>query len=384
MIVPGGKRLLERHLAPLGRRRAEATLLVAAWLCAPIASAAQDVRPVAVPEPVSCPHCRIDLGATIQISDSIDALVKGLQAVKVDQSGRIWVLGGEEPPRVFTSAGAFLRIVGRRGSGPGEYGRPRDVVSLAGDSVLVIDVGPRRASVLDPTLTFVRSVALPHTPSSTQPIAWPSRVVTGGYLGSASGAGLPLHEIDFRTSPAPVVQSFGSESGELLANDFGAMARYLTLSSAGGLWTADELLYRLAKVSEDGHIDRVLVRESPWFPGRTARVIGTPSIAPSPSISGVHEDRDGLLWVSLRVASANWQEAWPRAGGEIDYRQLDLERLFDSVVEVIDPRTARVVARRQFDEWIVSMSPGARIARLSVDGAGAARILINELRLVRP
>ena len=57
------------------------------------------------------------------------------------------------------------------------------------------------------------------------------------------------------------------------------------------------------------------------------------------------------------------------------------ERLYRTTVEVIDPRTARVVTQRVLDEWIVAALPGNRAAAYSVDERGMPRITIVQLSL---
>ena len=58
--------------------------------------------------------------------------------------------------RVFDARGRFVRKVGRAGEGPGEYGLLTQILDYAGDSIVVIDNEGSRATVLDPTLGFVR------------------------------------------------------------------------------------------------------------------------------------------------------------------------------------------------------------------------------------
>ncbi len=58
--------------------------------------------------------------------------------------------------RVFDERGRFVRKVGRRGEGPGEYGWLTHLLPYVGDSVVVMDNEASRATILDPDLGYVR------------------------------------------------------------------------------------------------------------------------------------------------------------------------------------------------------------------------------------
>jgi hypothetical protein len=52
------------------------------------------------------------------------------------------------------------------------------------------------------------------------------------------------------------------------------------------------------------------------------------------------------------------------------------------MVEVIDPRANRVVARQQFDAWLVSALPNRRAAVYTTDADGVPHVAIVQLRLI--
>ncbi len=58
--------------------------------------------------------------------------------LSVDATGNIYVADtGNFRIQVFGSDGEYLRTIGRRGEGPGEFARPPNVVTVAGDRVIV-------------------------------------------------------------------------------------------------------------------------------------------------------------------------------------------------------------------------------------------------------
>jgi len=65
------------------------------------------------------------------------------------RASELWVLDLEDNEvRVFSEAGQFLRALGRKGNGPGEFDMPTDM-DVLGERVYVADGGNRRVQILD-------------------------------------------------------------------------------------------------------------------------------------------------------------------------------------------------------------------------------------------
>ncbi len=66
-------------------------------------------------------------------------MFSAIRSIAVDEAGRIFVLDREDPHlRVFDQNGAFLRTIGRKGQGPGEFNFPLSV-SITRQNELVVD-----------------------------------------------------------------------------------------------------------------------------------------------------------------------------------------------------------------------------------------------------
>lgn len=87
-------------------------------------------------------------------------VLSDVRQVAFDRAENLYVLDrGNHRVLVFDRAGRFVRQVGKRGSGPGEFTSPSRIAVL-GDGTLVVNDGGRRAfSVFGPDGRFVRSVA---------------------------------------------------------------------------------------------------------------------------------------------------------------------------------------------------------------------------------
>ncbi|MGH7460882.1 MAG: 6-bladed beta-propeller [Longimicrobiales bacterium] len=86
-----------------------------------------------------------------------DYLLNGVRGAIRMPDGRIVVAnGGGSELRVYDAAGTFLRRVGRKGWGPGEFQRPDHVIRLAGDTIAVWDAGIGPVSFFDDELRYIR------------------------------------------------------------------------------------------------------------------------------------------------------------------------------------------------------------------------------------
>jgi len=89
-------------------------------------------------------------------------------------------------PYVFSPEGTLLRRLGREGSGPGEFRSPVRVVVLPHDSLLILDPSNGRASLLSPSLDFVRTISLPVSQVFDAVALGGARVVLNGIVGTAA------------------------------------------------------------------------------------------------------------------------------------------------------------------------------------------------------
>ncbi|MGQ0539160.1 MAG: hypothetical protein ACT4R6_09465, partial [Gemmatimonadaceae bacterium] len=147
-------------------------------------------------------------------------------------------------------------------------------------------------------------------------------------------------------------------------------------------WAADERQYRLTRWSHDGKVLESYRRTPSWFRKPSQSLLGTPRSPPEPAITAVSEDAEGLIWTFVRVAAPTWRSAWPSAAGEFEYRQIAMEKLFRTMVEVLDLGSKRVVARQMLSDWVIAALPDRRTAVYAVNDAGVPRIDILQLTLL--
>ncbi|MGQ0766552.1 MAG: 6-bladed beta-propeller, partial [Gemmatimonadota bacterium] len=261
--------------------------------------------------------------------------------------------GGLSPDRrvlVYDSTGRFAGTIGRSGEGPGEWRIIQRLVSGPADSLYIFDFN-RRMVVFSPSGRVVRTVTQPLRVVDALPLSNGS-VVLSGALTTPAGIGYPFHLV---SADGRHVRSFGMVDAVRGCNDLSSVGRHLSLASNGSVWAVPSDSYEIQRWDTAGVLRGSFVRRPAWFEyyKQTYRRRGSEGEVrpylrkdtPESWIRGVREDRSGRLWVLIAVAATDW-ESHGIMGGEGQAVTHDVrDKLYDTIVEVIDPRTARVVTR---------------------------------------
>ena len=356
-----------------------------------------------VPDAVACARCSIVMRSRTVLGSLSDnaTFPPGLpERVHRDLNGRYWLFSNAAPPALFDSSGSFLRMLGLKGKGPGEYIAPHDAFFL-GDSVVVLDSRQRRASVLNRELQYVRAMVMPAQMYHTVVLSWPDSIIMSGWIPNAASVGRPLHLVSFARSNvddvAAVVRSFGPGDGGARPSDSMVRTWYLAIAK-DGFWSAAPGSYQLVKwKSSTLERLRTIRRDPSWFRGESNAAIGAaprnglPWIPPSPAVVGIEEDGEGLLWTYVRVPAQKWKDAWSRVKRDIDsgrqprISDLRWEKLYDTRIEVLDPVVGRVLARTTLDGFFaISASRGRRLAVYATDDMRGETVKVLEFTLNRP
>ena len=356
----------------------------------------------AKPEPASvveivgattpCSGCRIELGPPLELrSDNGGATAHAVSptAVTIDGQGRFWVAAMQELARVYDANGKFINTVGQKAGGSNEPNAPSAFLPLPGDSMLVFAFDSARntqAFVVDSQFRTARTLRIPGILFPASADNWPSRVLLTGPIATDSSAGLALHFASAEQSDFKVVRSFGP--GKIPVPQRATMASFQRVTPAkdGGYWSADILRYRISHFAKDGTLIGTIERAPDWFAVPSGDNDGTPTMPPPPKIFAIWQAPDGLLWVFGRVAGKRWQEGWPKlAPGvtEVNLSALHVDKMFGTVVEVLDPITRLVVSSAPFDDYISNVLPNGNVAVFAVDSAGVPHLSIRRLSLVR-
>lgn len=382
-LTPSLRRSADDITQPEISRRVTKRLALIAVLAGPPAGA-QMVTNVA--DPVICPACKITEANRIVLVGSGDEVTIDARpsVVRVDGMGRFWVFQEGALPIVFSPQGRSPRYVGRKGAGPGEFTSAYDMLAVPRDSVVVFDDRTFRATVLDPSLRAVRSFPMPVRVHSVALLQWPGSVIANAVSRTAQGASHSLHQLAFGNDQVMTLRTFGPANNELVPHVAGIVQQHLASTPDGRVWSAGVTGYNLYEWNASGTLQRTLRRRPPWFADVHATSIGSPTTPPKPALAGVAVDREGLLWVYTYVPASTWKAAWPPlppGTREVRTRDIGWHVLFDTMIEVIDPRLKRVVARLRHEGSVVNALPGRRAAFYQVDRQGGIRVPIVTFEL---
>lgn len=274
-----------------------------------------------------------------------------LSAVAADANGNMYVLDeGAAQIRVFDSAGAPLRVIGRKGAGPGEFGPAYGMgIGWLGDTLVVLDPGNARLARLTLAGEWIGS--------------WPAKRITG--------TGVRVHQAAFDAVYTPDWRPLNGQAQSLLvrytaagAGDTlvmpdrpkdppgaivcpaaGGAIRFFTIpfapgilaepGPAGELVTARTSAYRIAFVSARGDTLRTITRamepiavsDSEWtagveeytaFRAKNPTASCDPSSPPrvrlKPVLRSLVFDDAANLWVEHRSADGDMLDVFSPTG----------------------------------------------------------------------
>lgn len=272
-----------------------------------------------------------------------------LKDVVADAHGTMYVLDeGAAQIRVFDSSGAPLRVIGRKGAGPAEFGEAYGMgIGWLGDTLAVLDPGNGRLARLTSTGGWVG--------------AWPAKRITGRDV-RLRQSGLAVYAPDWRPAGGKpqslLVRYTASGAGDTLvmpdrpADQPGAIVcpaagaiRFFAIpfaygilsvpGPAGELVTARSDAYRIAVVSPTGDTLRTIsgdvaplaVSDSEWSaglaeyrefreknPAASCDPASPARVRLKPVLRNLVFDDAGALWVERRADDGDVLDVFDRAG----------------------------------------------------------------------
>jgi hypothetical protein len=341
-----------------------------------------------IPDAPSCGACSIEVQELFRFESTPNNPIPGPPlSVTVDAQGRFWLYFREEAPWIYDQSGKFVRQIGRRGEGPGEFKNPFYGVRITGDSIVVLDAELGRATVISPNLQIGRAVRVPYPVTVMAVGQWPS-AIAAAHMYNADRIGWPLHEISFDSATASLGKSLGVNRGELRPGQYGSILQTISNPRSGAFWAADVGRYRIAHWRFDGSLQRVIERHPSWFQGESRVWMGNPTTPPPPLIRALYDDEAGNLWVFTLVARSTWQNYWPsglQPGQELSPVLSPAPHLLrQTMIEVLDVHANRVVSRATIDAYVMHAIPGNRVVAYSESRNGDPVVRLMRFRLIRP
>lgn len=304
-------------------------------------------------EAPTCPDCEVQLDLHVRLGESEgEGVIGGVMTVEVLSDGR-YVLAYAESDAgflVFSPEGSFIESVGRRGQGPGEFQFVR-WLRTSRDHLHVIDPQLGRRTVLSADFRVLRTVALtlPLEPLADVLMLNDSTMLLNAHVRSRRATGHLLHTM---IGGGTLFSSFGEDpDGVWPGRPPEVYLRSLARATPGPeVWAAHRTRYRIERWRWDGTLLDEFVRDVRWFPEHEGREgAWDPRRPPLPQILDVREDEARRLWVLIRVPSDAWEDSLVRDPDRPLYRIADVNRAFDTIIEVIDPSSSRLLASSRVD-----------------------------------
>jgi hypothetical protein len=124
-------------------------------------------------------------------------------------------------------------------------------------------------------------------------------------------------------------------------------------------------------------------RQVSWFdsPSRAERMDRLARGAPSPVLLSIDVDEAGRLWVLTSVPDPRWESAVRTTSEQRFPQVVDPVRHTNSVLEVLDPATGRVIMSTTYDAPKLALIPGQWLVEPAEDAQGRPVIRLMNLHL---
>jgi hypothetical protein len=333
--------------------------------------------------PPTCSQCQIRLDHSVTLDGNRSSQVGEPLTMARMSDGRILLntMAGEPSIAVFDSTGAFMRRIGRRGGGPGEFQTIGRFKITGRDTLRIFDISAQRMTVLTSTFALVQTLPVDIITTGDVEVLADGRIVAAQNISNAAAAGLPLHVIG---KDGKIERSFGAENPEHRREDAHLLWRSIAPAGNDGVWAAHPTKYVFELWAFSGQKIRELERNVSWFRPHNGSNGDNPNAPPNPLIMDLRMDSTGKLWVIAHVADENWTSGLGNVRGLYD-RQVrgvaDANKYWDSIIEVIDPVAGTLVASQRFDQLLRWIDESAYARAYREDATGAPFIDVFRVSL---
>ena len=261
----------------------------------------------------------------------------------------------------FGPDGRLVRVTGRAGQGPGEFLMVGTPIPGPGDTLFAVDVQQGRITMFGPDRALAGTIVTRFVPDLLMP--------DGSFLVTLQigrpepeTIGYPIHVVD---REGEVVRSFGAYEPQYRPDLNHLLTRKVALGRDGTVWAMAPARYILERWDPStGEQLQSTPIGSDWFHESLVQYADE-TVRPPSRVVGLWEDEDGLVWTIVQDADVDWEPS-PRANEHRPYEPGERERLFDWVVEVVDPGSGRVLASLRSDAPL-RYRPPSRILVSPVD-----------------
>ncbi len=306
-----------------------------------------------------CNECELEVTELVRLGDADGpGIIEGenVRVVWDEEIGYLHFLSLGTRIKIFDHDGTFLREIGGRGDGPGEF-REIGYVAVIDGHIVVFDMVKSAFVILSPAGEYIaqHSYRLPEVGPIT-PVGQ-DRIVVTATTWRARVIEHPLHLVDL--SSGAVTLRFGAENAGAevtgLQWNFGKSVAGSVVSRPGTVWWGWIATPAVQEWSVEGELLRDFDGDLPWFP----EIHEPPDWAREPPETLLRRlalDGDDNLWMLIRTADPEWDEVpmvqarggpYPAPGTEDDYHDIRLD--------VFDLREQRHLGSHVWDSYATAL-----------------------------
>jgi len=268
--------------------------------------------------------------------------VSETQFIVQDSVGQYWLGQFRDMVKIFRADGTFVRTLGRKGEGPGEFDTPVPIRTDGTGRVHIWDAGNPRITVVRPDFTVDTIVRLPINPWLMIPLHEQDAYVGNLALNSLAALGHPFHLI----RGSRLVRSFGAPHTEITyLND---ARRVFTADADDRVFSARFDAFSV-DVWDPNTGERIARFEGPPFREAASNANEPILYRPRPTLNSIQVAADGRLWLLLLTPNDDWRdhmEIVQTGDGRRRYQPLDgSASIWGTEVIVVDLSARRIVAR---------------------------------------
>ena len=332
-------------------------------LCVVVAGCGGEAPPPETSGPCPAGDCRIELEHITRITDADEPGILPPETVWLQETeAGTFVSASLDETQIaeFGPDGRLAGVIGRAGEGPGEFGVVVTPIPGPGDTLFAPDLRQWRITVFGPDRSLAGTFPMPFRPDLVMP---DGSFLVAEQVWRGEMSGYPIHVVD---REGRVVRSFGTDQPQQYRPDLDdALTRNVAPGRDGTVWAMAPARYILERwdPSTGEQLQSTRIR-SDWF-RESLEPYTDETVRPPPLVDGLWEDEDGLVWTIVQDADVDWEPP-PGANEHRPFDEHEYNRTYDCVIEVVDPRSGRVLASRRFDEALWYRPP-SRILVSPVD-----------------
>ena len=348
--------------------------------------------PIRITDDRACSTCRIVLDSLVSL-ESRDTVSFSWRSQWIAATSDHFIVAPTYNPgqiAIFDRRGSLTGTVGRLGPGPGEV--RRGVIKITtgpGDSLHVMEF-TRWMVFAPPEYEFVREITIRggHDPQTFVVIDSGGNQgdLLAGFASQREGRLFTIHLISAVTGE--IIRSFDMPTTDESRGPNSTLRAISWRESK--LWFSPVERVKIRSQALNGGDIREWIRTDGWFPGDAVGTTYEPYLQPPvPKVWDVHAAGDAI-WVRALVADPDWA---PLATSPSDpnlaraIRTVDMNKLYDTVIEVFDRETGRVLARHRDDRALRFVAGSSEspplVARFTMQPSGEVRIDILRVTLSR-